>query len=103
MSAAPLEYRCWNHPGREAVCRCLACTHAFCRECVTEHHDRFLCAACLAAGARSVVPARGRWRKPVAAIAAAGGLLLAWTTFFSAAQMVAEVAARIEEQRWRTP
>ena len=40
--------RCSNHPQREASARCPECTHYFCRECITEHDDRVLCASCLA-------------------------------------------------------
>jgi uncharacterized paraquat-inducible protein A len=39
--------RCFNHDTREAVARCPECRRFFCRECVTEHEDRALCAACL--------------------------------------------------------
>lgn len=41
--------RCFNHLGREAVARCPECERFFCRECVTEHEDRVICAACLKA------------------------------------------------------
>lgn len=39
--------RCRNHQFREAVARCPECEGYFCRECVTEHEDRVLCASCL--------------------------------------------------------
>lgn len=39
--------RCFNHVSREAVARCPECRQFFCRECITEHDDRVLCAACL--------------------------------------------------------
>jgi len=39
--------RCFNHAQREAVARCPECSQFFCRECVTEHEDRVICAACL--------------------------------------------------------
>ena len=49
--------RCWHHEQREAVCRCMACQRSYCRECVTEHEERFLCTACLAAASeKAVVP-----------------------------------------------
>jgi hypothetical protein len=51
MSAAvaPLrQKRCDNHPQREASARCPECGRFFCRECITEHDDRVLCASCLA-------------------------------------------------------
>lgn len=40
--------RCVNHPQREASARCPECGRFFCRECITEHDDRVLCASCLA-------------------------------------------------------
>lgn len=42
------QQRCENHPGREASARCPECARFYCRECVTEHEDRVLCASCLA-------------------------------------------------------
>lgn len=39
--------RCFNHSVREAVARCPECGRHFCRECVSEHEDRLLCAFCL--------------------------------------------------------
>jgi uncharacterized paraquat-inducible protein A len=41
------QQRCHNHMLREAVARCPECDHFFCRECITEHDDKVLCAACL--------------------------------------------------------
>ncbi len=46
-----LHQRCFNHLLREAVARCPQCQRYFCRECVTEHEDKVLCAACLSAEA----------------------------------------------------
>lgn len=40
--------RCARHPEREAAAKCPACQQPFCRECVSEHEGRLLCAACLA-------------------------------------------------------
>ncbi len=39
--------KCKRHASREAVARCLECKGFFCRECVTEHDDRIICADCL--------------------------------------------------------
>ena len=41
--------RCFNHPQREAAALCPECGRYFCRECVTEHENRVLCASCLRA------------------------------------------------------
>jgi hypothetical protein len=39
--------KCFNHVAREAAARCPDCGRFFCRECVTEHDGRVVCAACL--------------------------------------------------------
>jgi hypothetical protein len=39
--------RCFNHASREAVARCPECGRYFCRECISEHEDRVICAFCL--------------------------------------------------------
>ncbi len=39
--------RCLLHVDREAAVRCPVCHEFFCRECVTEHDSRFVCASCL--------------------------------------------------------
>jgi hypothetical protein len=41
------DQRCFNHFQREAVARCPECARFYCRECITEHDDRVICAACL--------------------------------------------------------
>ncbi len=40
--------KCFNHSRREAAARCPECGRYYCRECVTEHEDRVVCASCLA-------------------------------------------------------
>lgn len=44
-----LRQACTHHPDRESVGRCPECTHTYCRECITEHEGRVICAACLEA------------------------------------------------------
>lgn len=39
--------RCFNHSVREAAARCPECGQFYCRECITEHDDRVICASCL--------------------------------------------------------
>jgi len=72
--------RCLNHPGREAAARCLECGRFYCRECVTEHDDRIICAACLqkAAGAHTV-KRTAFWRSWILPLA---GLLIAWISYY---------------------
>ena len=88
MSLPLTRQRCTIHLEREAAARCPACERFFCRECVTEHDGRLLCALCLrelfAAAQRPARPRRS-WRKPLRAAARAGtlaaSLFLAWFFF----------------------
>jgi hypothetical protein len=48
--------RCFNHGTREAVAQCLQCARYYCRECVTEHGTRVLCATCLERTAVETAP-----------------------------------------------
>lgn len=73
--------RCFNHALREAVARCPECARSFCRECVAEHDDRMLCAACLARVTRRGGARLGALRLLGRAAALTGGLLLAWLFF----------------------
>ncbi|MDR3698297.1 MAG: hypothetical protein P4L56_01600 [Candidatus Sulfopaludibacter sp.] len=94
MTAAALHQRCWNHEGREAVCRCPECGRSFCRECVTEHHRRLLCAACLARLARQTEPRTQGRRNLLAAAMLFGGVVLAWLLFFGAGEGILALAGR---------
>ena len=108
MTGVLIHQRCWNHELREAVCRCPACGRHFCRECVTEHESRLLCAACLLAIARSagVHGRRGRTRLAtmlatlLSPMAAVGGVLLSWLIFYIGGEILLELAARAEHI-WR--
>lgn len=73
--------RCLNHPSREAAARCPQCRRPYCRECVTEHDGRFLCASCLrkSTGPREARGPRLRWLTvPLHLLV---GLAVAWTVF----------------------
>ena len=77
-----IHQRCSNHAAREAVARCPECGQHFCRECVTEHEDRLICAPCLRA---MTAPATGR-RRDLAwlrqGLPSALGVLAAWLFFY---------------------
>jgi hypothetical protein len=79
---------CLNHAAREAVAQCPQCRHFFCRECITEHDDRILCAACL----RLATPAAKASRRPWRALGRVGlgcaGFLTAVLFFYWAGQML---------------
>ncbi len=93
MTAA-IQHRCWNHESREAVCQCPECGRSFCRECVTEHQSRLLCAACLARLARPSTPGSAASRNLSSTGMLLGGLFLAWLLFFGAAEGILALAGR---------
>lgn len=90
--------RCGNHAQREAVARCPECHCFFCRECVTEHDDRLVCAACL----RTLLgPPRERRRLPLGlfylALQGACGVLLLWIAFYVLAWFLLRIPAAVHE------
>lgn len=76
------QQRCFNHAVREAVARCPECKQFFCRECVTEHDDRVLCAACLKKLTRKPLVQRLALARILWAGQCVFGLLIAWYFFF---------------------
>lgn len=102
MSAPTLHQHCWNHEAREAVCRCPGCGRSYCRECVTEHEARLLCARCLAAQAQAPGPRRGTGRRLTGLWMAVGGLLLAWTFFYGSGQALILITGRMEQTSWQS-
>jgi hypothetical protein len=93
INSAAIHQRCWNHESREAVCRCPECGRSFCRECVTEHQSRLLCAACLTRLAQKTAP-ESAMRHLVPAALLAAGFVLAWLMFFGAGEGMLAMVGR---------
>jgi hypothetical protein len=74
--------RCFNHAVREAAARCPECRQFFCRECITEHDDRVICAACLARITRKPLTQRLALVKVLWLTQAVVGFLVVWYFFF---------------------
>jgi hypothetical protein len=78
-----IQQRCVNHELREAASRCPVCLRYFCRECVTEHEDRVLCAECLKKVIASENVPSGVGRSLVRGLLPIAGLLMAWLFFYA--------------------
>lgn len=74
---------CLNHDAREAVARCPECGHFYCRECIAEHEDRVICAACLRKTLRRSDTQRSSLPVWLAQTAAFGfSLMVGWLAFY---------------------
>jgi len=74
--------RCLNHAEREAVARCPGCGQFFCRECITEHDDRVICANCLRKLARVPLLQRRGFVGALRVGQCLLGLLVVWFFFY---------------------
>lgn len=85
------QQHCLNHPAREAAAQCPQCRRFFCRECITEHDDRILCAVCL----RQLSQSAGAGRQPLRALGRAGlsfaSLLTAVLYFYWVGQILLSI------------
>ena len=89
--------RCFNHAAREAVARCPECGQCFCRECITEHDDRVVCAACLKKLTQPPFRQRPAFVNFLRAAQCALGILLAWFFFFSIGEGLLKLPASFHE------
>ena len=76
------QQRCFNHGFREAVARCPGCRRYFCRECVTEHAGRVMCAVCLRQAERPSSLARRGLAGLGWVVQGLLGVMLAWFFFY---------------------
>lgn len=92
------QQRCMLHAGREAVAQCPGCHRPFCRECVTEHDDRILCAACIhGLVAQDTAPKRVRAHLLSRLLRAAMGLFVLWLAFYVTGQSLLRLPSSFHE------
>jgi hypothetical protein len=89
--------RCFNHAEREAVARCPGCRHYFCRECVTEHDDRVVCAACLRKNTTVPLLKRRGVLGTFGVVRLVLGLVGAWFFFYLAGERLLTLPASFHE------
>ena len=95
--------RCFHHAAREAVARCPECRQCYCRECITEHDDRVICASCLKKLATAEAP-RARVRLnlwPAAQLA--GGFVFAWMLFYLSGRILLSLPDEFHDDKlWQS-
>ncbi len=89
--------RCFNHESREAVARCPECGRFFCRECITEHEDRVLCASCLSRLLNSHTVGAFRFSGLIRALQFLSGGMLLWVFFYYLGQVLLSLPASFHE------
>lgn len=80
--------RCVNHYQREAVARCPECRRFYCRECVTEHEDRVICASCLSRQVQQAPRDRHPLRPVLRGIHLFVAFLVLWLFFYYAGRIL---------------
>ncbi len=89
--------RCFNHGFREAVACCPECGRYFCRECVTEHENRVLCASCLKKLIRTSVRKPFRLGGLIRMVQFLVGALLLWMSFYYLGQILLSLPTSFHE------
>ena len=95
-----IQQRCWNHELREAVCRCLGCGRSYCRECVTEHTGRLLCAGCIAKEGVADRPRSRRFQGLGMPLAAMLAFFFAWLVLYGTGAGIITLTQRMEQRQW---
>jgi len=88
---------CLQHPGRESVARCPECRESFCRECITEHAGRVICAPCLRRLLVVRLPVKRRWLGWRPPVEVAAGWFVAWLLFYSLGWVLLQIPAEWHE------
>ena len=76
------QQHCLNHALREAVARCPECKQFYCRECITEHEDRVVCASCLKKVAQTATGKKYSLAGLARVSLCAVGFLTAWLFYY---------------------
>jgi hypothetical protein len=89
--------RCFHHAAREAAARCPECGRYYCRECVSDHEGRVLCATCLAKFTVAP-PSPSRLRALVLTLAPAlVAFVVLWFSFYLVGYVLSAIPASFHE------
>jgi hypothetical protein len=97
MSATLIHQRCFNHSLREAAARCPECGHFYCRECITEHEDRVICATCLGKLVKPPLTQRATFLWLVRTAQVCAGVLTACLFFYLVGRALLSIDSSVHE------
>jgi hypothetical protein len=89
--------RCFHHKRREAVAVCPECRRVFCRECITEHEDRIICATCLKRKFFATDRKRLRFISLLRAGNGIAGIFILWIFFYFIGQILVSIPSSFHE------
>ena len=89
--------RCLIHADREAVVRCPSCGNYFCRECITEHEQKFLCSSCLQRVRPRVELANRNAAWLMSIIKMMVGIAVAWLFFYLIGQSLILIPPNVHD------
>lgn len=94
--------RCFNHSFREAAARCTGCRHFFCRECVSDHEGRVVCAACLVKLVRKTHAGNSRFLAVWRLVQTCLALIVIWFFFYLVGVTLLSIPSSFHEGKfWR--
>jgi len=93
-----LHQRCFHHAAREAVARCPECTRFYCRECVTEHEGRIICANCLRRLAEANAAVGAGWWQVARGVMWMLSFGLAWSVFYGLGSMLLAIDPKVHDE-----
>jgi hypothetical protein len=97
MTSKLIHQRCFNHSLREAAARCPECTHFYCRECITEHDDRVICASCLSKLVKPPLTQRAGFLWLVRSVQVCAGLIMACLFFYLVGRALLLIDSSVHE------
>ena len=89
--------RCHNHMLREAAARCPGCGRFFCRECITEHENKVLCAVCLHKLTEPAVIRSNRFQVPLQTGQFLVGIFILYLIFYYLARILLALPSDFHE------
>lgn len=90
-SSGPRVSACVVHSERDAVARCPGCSQSYCRECVTEHDGRYLCAMCLRKLQPVIEQSIRDYGWLVRGMHLTLGVLLTWSLFYLTGRLLLQI------------
>lgn len=89
--------RCFNHAAREAAAQCPRCGRFYCRECITEHDGRIMCARCLEALLAPAQRGSSLMTAPLQGLQLVAGVAVMWLLAYGLGRALTAIPAAFHD------